>query len=65
MVVARGGSACSDAFPGIERTLEVLLANISVDTVQQRSVDGAREKGRAVEARVWVRWVGFGVAYVY
>lgn len=63
MVVGGGGVAGSDAFAGIERTLEVLLAHISVHAVQQRRVDGAREKGWAGVAREWVRRVGFGVAW--
>lgn len=62
MVVAGSGIAGSHAFAGIERTLEVLLAKISICAVQKRSVDRAREKGWAIEARVGVRRVGFGVA---
>lgn len=62
VVVAGSGSAGGHAFTGIERTLEVLLAKISICAIQKRSVDRAREKGWATEARVGVRRVGFGVA---
>lgn len=62
MVVGSGGIACSHTFSGIERTFEVLLANISIHAVQKRSVDGAREKAWAGIARERIRRVWFGVA---
>lgn len=62
MVVGSSGIAGSRTFSGIERTLEVFLAHISIHAVQKRSIDSAREKCGAGVAREWVGGVGFGVA---
>ena len=62
MVVGSGGVAGSRAFPGIERTVEVFLTNISIHAVQKRSIDSAREKSGAGVAWEWVWWVRFGVS---